>query len=591
MKILSKILVFSFFLFSTFYLLSSPAPSYAITQPTQSTQLPNQDNNADVPNNPHYSTQSTVIEIMSAITCQIAGIDPINPKQACLGVDQATGKIGFLQKAGLPDEALAKSGGAIGAMGNMISLLYTPPLRTADYFQNLAGNFGIAKSAFAQTTGTGFEGLRPLMGLWTAFRNVVYLVFVIVFVVIGVAIMLRIKIDPRTVMTIQNQIPKIIIGILLVTFSYAIAGFLIDMMYTSIYLVGNIITSSDSKNIDPAITHKVATAPNPFAAANRSVGLGVAFKSSTAVGSELKDIFYTPGGIIFSSVVGGFAGNFIIPALNKIGTAQALNANDIVENAKNGLKKIGSSLGKTSGGLGSILGGALGTAAIPIPGLGTIAGATIGSVIGNFITGAAVGALTLPIIIPGIATLVVFLILFIAMLVALFRLWFTLLMAYIQILLDVVFAPFWIIGGIVPGSPISITGWLKDIIANLAVFPAVIAMLLLGKVFQDAIGDGNVNHFVPPLIGDRISPEAIKGFISLGIVLITPNILNIIKTAIKAPKVDTGLGKAIGAGTGVFGGAAKSLAGATSSYLIGDPLTGKKGAEGLRQSLTRKLFG
>ena len=90
-------------------------------------------------------------------------------------------------------------------------------------------------------TGTGFDGLKPLLPLWTVFRNIVYILFVLVFVIIGVAIMLRLKIDPRTVMTIQNQIPKLIIGILLVTFSFSIAGFLIDIMYTSIYLIGGAV--------------------------------------------------------------------------------------------------------------------------------------------------------------------------------------------------------------------------------------------------------------------------------------------------------------------------------------------------------------
>src|SRR3989338_11081239 len=126
-------------------------------------------------------------------------------------------------------------------MSNMISMLYAPPIHTSDYFQSLANNFGIVKNANAQTKGTGFDGLKPLQNLWEAFRNIVYLLFVIVFVVIGLAIMLRIKIDPRTVMTIQNQIPKIIIGILLVTFSFAIAGFLVDIMWILTNLIFGII--------------------------------------------------------------------------------------------------------------------------------------------------------------------------------------------------------------------------------------------------------------------------------------------------------------------------------------------------------------
>src|SRR3989344_8508908 len=186
---------FIFILFSIFYLLSSAAPAYATSQAHSASSgqanYPVANTNPDVPNNLHNWTQNVMIEVMSALTCQLAGVDPINPKQSCLGADQATGKIGFLPS---PQE-----GGAIGFMGNMISVLYTPPLHTADYFQDLASNFGLTKHAFAAPPagGTGFQSLTPLIGIWAAFRNIVYLLLVIVFVVIGLGIMLRVKIDPR----------------------------------------------------------------------------------------------------------------------------------------------------------------------------------------------------------------------------------------------------------------------------------------------------------------------------------------------------------------------------------------------------------
>ncbi|TAL58631.1 MAG: hypothetical protein EPN85_11160, partial [Bacteroidetes bacterium] len=113
------------FLASTFYFLFSPAPTQAISPTITPTQTKNtttvtSSTNPDVPNNLHNWTQSVMIEVMSALTCQIAGVDPINPKQSCLGADQKTGKIGFLPSP--------QSGGAIGFVGNMISVLYTPPL-------------------------------------------------------------------------------------------------------------------------------------------------------------------------------------------------------------------------------------------------------------------------------------------------------------------------------------------------------------------------------------------------------------------------------------------------------------------------------
>ena len=553
MRILSKISILIFFLFLISHFSFFISPAFAQTK--NQTPIPT-NTTSDVPNNPHYSTQSTVIEIMSAITCQLSGIDPINPKQSCLGIDSASGKIGFLPSP--------QTGGAIGFMGNMIATLYTPPLHTGDYFQNLASSFGITKKTYAQTTGTGFEGLKPLLNLWTAFRNIAYLVFVIVFIVIGLAIMLRIKIDPRTVMTIQNQIPKIIIGILLVTFSYAIAGFLIDMMYTSIYLVGNIITSSDSKNTsNSGAVQNITSASNPFRAIgvlmdkNSIVALpNLAWKPTEAVSEPIAELFDNPPGKIITGIAGYVLGT------------QA--------------KKIAVEAGKGIAGLAKGAAVFLGLAAAPVTGGASVAAVVpatfaidaINQIFAALVGGA--GFFFAKDIAGFVISIIVFLVLLIALLVALFRLWLTLLMAYIHILLDVVFAPFWIIGGIVPGSPINISGWFRDIIANLAAFPATIAMFLLGKVFIYAFTNGDkVNNFVPPLIGNRIESETLGAIIGLGIILMTPNVVNMLKTALKAPKVDTGLGKSIGAGNPLSAFSKAGQIGLAYSGLKGLPIVGK----------------
>ena len=159
--------------------------------------------NPDVPNNLHTFSQSLMLEIMSSLACNLSGKDPLSKDGRCLGYDQTTGKIGYV----------TNNGGALGAMSGMIAVLYTPPLHTSDFIAYLGRNFGLAKPSYAQVTGIGFEGLTPLLNAWVVFRNVVYLLFVFIFILIGLAIMMRVRIDPRTVMTIQNQIPKIIISL------------------------------------------------------------------------------------------------------------------------------------------------------------------------------------------------------------------------------------------------------------------------------------------------------------------------------------------------------------------------------------------
>src|SRR5664279_4726537 len=201
---------------------------------------------SDVPGNLHTFTQSVLIEVLSATVCALSGIDPINPDQSCLGIDLKTHKLGYE-----PAEAKNKKeiGVLLGIETDMISYLYTPPTSSSTYFQNLADNFGIVKTTHAQTNGYGYDGLQPILPLWKAVLNIAYLFLVLIFVLIGLGIMLRIKIDPRTVMTIQNQLPRIVICILLITFSYAIASVMIDAMWVSTYVAINTLTKFQNPQV------------------------------------------------------------------------------------------------------------------------------------------------------------------------------------------------------------------------------------------------------------------------------------------------------------------------------------------------------
>lgn len=576
MKFSARLIVLFLFLFSCFFSLTSQASAQTATPTASTTNI-----NSTVPNNLHNWTQNVMVEVMLALTCQLVGIDPTTPDKQCLGMDQETGKIGFLP-AGNAEKG--EIGGAIGGMTNMISFLYTPPIHTSDYFQNLAQNFGVTKKTYAQEVGTGFDGLKPLLSLWTVFRNIVYLVFVIVFIIIGMAVMLRVKIDPRTVMTIQNQIPKIIVGILLVTFSFAIAGFLIDLMWVFIHLIFGLISgvSQDvAKNVENL---------NPIALQGKSpLGMGfvdlggLAGKVALPAVGIVQNLFginpkptdlILGGGALVDFM--GFVTNFF-PGKSPISAGSPFNfLIDLVS------------------GLGSLWGG---FQVLKLP--------EIKATILGF--GGSPGFLAnLPFAIPfatlihpfiqeflrvALPFLIIYIIIFMSLLIALFRLWFVLLMAYVYILIDVVLAPFWIMGSLIPGSPISVSGWLRNLISNLAAFPATLGMLLLGKVFMDAFKTSQ-NPFTPPLIGDLGDPSMLSSLIGIGIIMMTPNVVNMLKAALKAPKVDTGGAmKGLGAGAGVLTGTTKSGAGATSAYLIGDPLSGKKGSEGLRHALSRKIFG
>lgn len=489
------ILSFIFYLSSFIFAPSSFAQTNPYTTPNTS---------PDVPKNMHTWTQNVVIEVLSALTCQITGIDPVNPNQKCLGADPKTGQIGFVENGG----------GAIGMMGSMIAVLYTPPLHTGDYFNYLAQNFGVAKPAHAAL---GFDRLSPLIGLWTTFRNLVYLVFVIVFIFIGLAIMLRIKIDPRTVMSIENQIPKMIIGILLVTFSFAIAGFLIDLMYVFIYLIFNIFGSMTflTKDAAESIT-KVQTSfngDNVIGVFNNSLHYqDVVTKSSGAV-KDIVGSLFGPQNLEIHNPQAFSLGRFV-PALQLFEFIQS-GGGDFVLKA-----------------LGTFTGWVMGFLAL-------------------FVIG-------------------------IAVLWSLFKLWFELIKAYVFILIDVVLAPFYIVSGVFPGG-LGVGGWLRDIISNLIVFPTTIVLFLLGKVFMEAL-ENKPEVFVPPLIGNPGSSGAISSLIGFGIIMLAPQVVNMMKEYIKAPqfKYISAIGQAVGVGAGVPGGTAKLGARSVSAGLI-NPVTGATG--------------
>lgn len=125
--------------------------------------------------------------------------------------------------------------GVIGETQEAIAMLYTPPASGTVYVAQLLESAHIIPKAQAQ--GLGFSSLDPVLETWKIFRNVAYLFFVVVFLAIGFMIMFRRKMGGQTAVTVQQAIPGIVTSLVFVTFSYAIAGFLIDLMYLLMYLM------------------------------------------------------------------------------------------------------------------------------------------------------------------------------------------------------------------------------------------------------------------------------------------------------------------------------------------------------------------
>lgn len=353
--------------------------------------------------------------------------------------------------------------GALGALTGTMAMLYSPPTSTAYYLANLGDNLGIGpKTAYAQVTGSGEGIIAPVLGLWKVTRNLAYLFFILVFMVVGFMIMFRAKINPQTVISAQAALPNLVIGLVLVTFSYFIAALIVDLAFVGIHLVTWLFIQSGLNN-------------------------------SLGTPDQLQ----------------GFAQNANV--FNLFG-ASAFNWNN--------MSTIQSGI---SGQISTSAGG---------PGLSTLLATIAGAIAGAIalppwgaLIGGGLGLVAIPAIIPFLVILVLVLGLFVQM----FRLVFALLGAYISILVSTLGGPLVILVGSIPGRGNAISGWLKSLIANILIFPAVFGAFLFAGVI---LGKGNPgwSNTTLPLLGG-VNGDFIRVLIAYGILLGSPAIPDTVKSA------------------------------------------------------------
>ena len=347
---------------------------------------------------------------------------------------------------------------AIPTVNYMIASLYShPPASSIYYLADLGARLNLVQPAYAQ--GIGYSGLRPLLPLWKASRNIAYTIIVLVFLFIGLGIMLRIKISPQAVITIQQAIPKALITLVLITFSYAIAGLMIDLMYLTIGVAGGMLASSKLIQNDLLSDY---------------IGMGF----FDIMGKLLKEGWSSGWQLVFG-VWEGMGVEKELP--NKI--------------------------------LGAISG------AIPI------------------------------------------LILAITLLFLTFKIFLSLLSAYIQIIIAIITAPFQLMLSAIPGQN-TFGSWISNLVKNLLIFPGVILAFALGEVLAN-LPEGD-KLWAPPLLGGgMVNSDVIVSVLSLGILLLTASIPDIIKSMFE--KKPFPYGSAIGEAAKIPGKAIGSVSTAAST--------------------------
>lgn len=121
----------------------------------------------------------------------------------------------------------------------------------------LLSKFDLAQPAHAQ--GIGFsklQGSDRLRLLWTASRNMAYLISILLLIATGFMVMFRTKINPQTVVSVQMILPKLAISLILITFSFAIVGLVLDFVYVSIVAIVGFLNLS---GISTDLTGNIST--------------------------------------------------------------------------------------------------------------------------------------------------------------------------------------------------------------------------------------------------------------------------------------------------------------------------------------------
>lgn len=444
--------------------------------------------------------------------------------------------------------------------------LQNPPASGVYWAQSRLEEAGFVPKTYA-AEGLGFSSLRPIMNLWKVFRDLSYMLLVLVLVAIGFMIMFRMKINPQTVISVENALPKIVVAMILITFSFAIAGFLIDLMYVLIALIIALI-SNNGAFYDIGKMQSNYLGGNPNALWDSLFMQG----ANNHVDKDIFGMIKDPGGTLqdFNNGLTRFGSGFGL--LNYLG----YSLQQVITSALPPL-------------ISSIIYFILNTLTWPIilyigdwignifrnPGAGTINLGHLTDLITKPLTfgisSLLIGTIFTPILIPIIIGILVFF----TILLLFFRIFFTLFKAYLQVIFWIIIAPFMLLFEAVPGKA-TFSTWFKHLAADIFTFPIVIAILTICFVLSKQILS-NQSMWQPPFL-NALEPSVLATLISMGVLFMTPDLLKLAKQSLFGVK-DIPLSFSLGtffAGTGAGLAGGMGLMGQVSSLNLGvQALSGK----------------
>lgn len=458
--------------------------------------------------------------------------------------------------------------------GFLAEPLRHPPSSFYYWAKGTLENAGFAPKTYAQ--GIGFAALTSFQPIWKVFRNIAYLIIVVVIMVVGFMVMFRVGGGGKNAVTLESALPKLVIALLAISMSYALAGLLIDVMYLSIALLINLLGpvsgmtgGEQNKFIAGVITgYPVNLMFTLFG------GIGNTESNYLSLAGSLYSL--VPGWM--QTIIDGIVNTVVIGTLGQyVSTTKRpgsrLNAEK--PGPKDMITFIGRSMTLVTKKVREFLNlsdmlGSKGSGPLPI--------STIANVI-YIVFGWVVGAL----IGDWIIQVGIMIILILGMLVIFLRLFFMLIGNYIEIILSILTAPLALMLEAIPGQNAFIN-WAKGLAVSLSVYPIVLVIMLITRAISNA-GSNGAPMWAPPFVTQITDQTSLQTIITGILIYSIPNIVKAYKQKLKPASAIDSMGIGLGS---LFVGAAPILKG--SSTVLG--ASGLSGAMASRVSEPlAKAFG
>lgn len=461
-----------------------------------------------------------------AMNCVLIGKSLLAP---CLEYKIVQDTKGMLRS--VPYLSNAQTDSNNGLLGFSMSLIgeviATPPVKSSEFIANLGEQIGI-KSANAQVGGSGNNILTPIFKLWEVSRNISYLAMILIFVAVGLMVMFRQKLNPQTVVTIQMALPGLVIGLVMITFSYFLASLISDIAFIGTNVVGYYFSLADPSITQPTqlpLAEKTSTGDreaNVLTIFSRYTGIVGTLKLKQTLDSiwpylddPQRGNFPLVGGVGLSGIDGMDPKNAITILANMLAIQFILP-------------------------FGGLFGGVGQTVAGSIPPVVTALGGT------TFLIAYSMSWIAM-----------------LALIYSMIRLLLRLINCVLGIIFLTITAPFHFLAASLPGREGIATNWMFNMLCNVLAFPAVfavfyfVAFLLKGQtsngidpLFQVGKGTDIITGAAFPLLGG-IRLNFLNTLIAFGALVALPSVPDVICKAVGKPSALGGaIGGAVGAAIG-----------------------------------------